>query len=183
MRAKYIKNEALTYDGSQLHSLYALKEHGIQGDSAVAFLGPCDVAVERMVDVVDVLHNDKIFSHNMLHFIVEMFGVDLRTMVYVQRLLVCILYEVLLPCPGIRRDGDDLYIKDQKLTVSIATASPVSSLVHLGVNVRSDGTPVKTIGLADLGRIPYSVGGRVLRNLVQEIQEIELACCKVEGVK
>jgi hypothetical protein len=39
------------------------------------------------------------------------------------------------------RSGDDLYIADEKLTVSIATASITSEKMHLGINVTTSGTP------------------------------------------
>ena len=42
------------------------------------------------------------------------------------------------------RKGDDLFLGEGKLSVSIATASPVSTLIHLGVNEDASGAPVTT---------------------------------------
>jgi hypothetical protein len=42
-----------TYDGRQLSSLWAFRRFGLQGDSIVAFAGPCRVAGEALVDVAD----------------------------------------------------------------------------------------------------------------------------------
>jgi hypothetical protein len=54
------------------------------------------------------------------------------------------------------RSGDDLYIADEKLTVSIATASITSEKMHLGINVTTSGTPkgVAITSLTSLGIEP-----------------------------
>ncbi|MCL5046252.1 MAG: DUF366 family protein, partial [Actinobacteria bacterium] len=46
--------EFIKYDGRQLSSLWAFRNFGIQGDSIVAFRGPCHVELTEMVDLADV---------------------------------------------------------------------------------------------------------------------------------
>ena len=75
------------YTGRELRSHFALHAFGIQGDAAVAFVGPCHVDLEHMVDLEDVLAGDSISSPLMLHAIVEHFGLELREGVLRQRLL------------------------------------------------------------------------------------------------
>jgi len=175
----------ILYDGSQLASLWAYKNFRLQGDSIIAFLGPCDVQIEEMVDQEDVLDGAFIYSENMVHFIIEHFDMDLEKAITRQRLFVAILRDVLLElgAPGeIRREGDDLYLSDRKASVSIATLSPVSSLIHTAINISSNNTPVKTIGLTDLAIAPETLARRVLEQYRNEIGSIKMARCKVRGV-
>ncbi|MCL0063341.1 DUF366 family protein, partial [Peptococcaceae bacterium] len=76
MIGKYI-DKRINYDGTQLRSLWAFRQFGIQGDSIISFRGKCDVPLSNMADVLDVLNKDSIFSEDMLHFIVEHFDMDL----------------------------------------------------------------------------------------------------------
>ncbi|MDD4239045.1 MAG: DUF366 family protein, partial [Desulfotomaculaceae bacterium] len=70
--------ETITYNGTQLSSHWAFRSMGLLGDSIVSFQGPCRVMLAEMVDLEDVRKNAPIFSHNMLHFIVEHFDMDLE---------------------------------------------------------------------------------------------------------
>ena len=45
------------------------------------------------------------------------------------------------------RNGDDLMIEGRKLSVSIATKSITSVLIHTGLNILSEGAPVAACGL------------------------------------
>ena len=180
----------LTYDGTQLASHWIYKNTGVMGDAAVAFRGGCDVKIDSMVDLADVLDNKSIFSHEMLHFIAEFFEDDLSKVIAWQRLFICIIKEVieeLNPGAKILRKGDDLFIKDEsgglrKLTVSIATKSAVSCLMHTGVNIRSDGTPVPAAGLNDLGIDPLDAAGLILDNFAGESESMKKARSKVRPV-
>ena len=185
MLAKFI-SEPIKYTGEQLQSLWALKQFGLQGDSIVAFIGPCDVSAAAMVDIVDRESGLKIYSPKMLHFIVEHFDMDLEKTVFRQRLLVCLLKDELnrrLGKETIERRGDDLFDGEYKLSVSIATLSPVSTLIHVGVNIETEGTPVLTKGLKDYRIEPKELAGQILQKYVQEMESIKLARCKVKGVK
>ena len=157
----------------------------MQGDSIVAFTGPCRVELTEMVDQEDVRAGAAIFSELMLHFIVEHFDLDLEKTVTRQRLLIAIIKDTIteLSGPGLRRQGDDLYLDERKLSVSIATLSPVSTVIHTGLNLSSRNTPVPTVSLPELGIDPRQLGELVLQRYQQEINSIRLARCKVRGVQ
>lgn len=143
------------------------------------------MALTEMVDLEDVLAKDHIFSHDMLHFIVEHFDMDLEKTVVRQRLLVAIIKEELEKhgVMDIHRDGDDLFRQANKLSVSIATLSPVSTLIHTGLNISSIDTPVPTVSLVELGITDFLQFGReVAEAYCAEISGIRAARCKVRGV-
>jgi len=180
----YWHEQPVTYDGTQLSSLYAYKNYSIQGDSVIGFRGNCHVRVEEMVDLADVKEAAYIYSTDMVHFIIEIFVLDLEKAIYKQRLFVTIVKETIeeyVPAPIIR-NGDDLYIDDKKLSVSIATLSPVSSMIHFGINVSSLNTPVPTLGLEDLGINPSEFANAIMKRFVDELDSIYMAKCKVRGV-
>ena len=70
-----------------------------------------------------------------------------------QRLLVMIFREVLFE-KGIvsKREGDDIFVENRKLSISIASASLSSMKIHFALNLEDKGTPddVETIGLFDI---------------------------------
>lgn len=173
------------YNGSQLHSLWALRNCGLQGDSIVSFIGPCRVTPGNMVDQADVLKGSKIQSQRMLHFIVEHFDTDLDRAILRQRLLVTIAREKInhrLKGDIVQRWGDDLYDGDAKLSVSIATVTPVSSLIHLGINIVAKGAPVKAKGLSEYRIDPKELAEAVMSQYVLEMENVAQARCKVKGV-
>ena len=184
MKYFLVENET-AYDGTQLCSLWAYRNFGLQGDSITAFIGPCKVTLEKMVDMADVLAGDYIFSEKMLHFIVEHFEMDLEKTITRQRLLMALIGESITIETGtsVERKGDDLFLADRKLSVSIATLSPVSTLIHTGLNLSSINTPVPTVSLPELGidNISEFAAG-ILKNYVAEINGIKMARCKVRGV-
>ena len=152
MRSKFI-DEEIKYIGSQLAPHWIYKNFKIQGDAIVAFIGECEVKLTEMVDIEDVINNEPIYSKYMLSFISEQYGIGLTEGVFRQRLLMCIIKE-LLEEKGIfvTRKGDDLIIDGGKLSVSIATKSTTSILIHTGLNILSEGAPVKASGLtSELG--------------------------------
>lgn len=174
-------DESITYDGSQLRPHWILERFGIADDAIVAFLGPCDVDFGHMIDVEDRLASSRIASKYMLHFIIEHFDSGLDVAVLRQRLLMARMAQCLNRRMGalvVRRDGSDLYDGDRKLTVSIATASPVSMLIHAGINVISEGTPVPTRGLADYDIDPREFGQEMLLAYAGEIASARHARCK-----
>jgi hypothetical protein len=189
MKCEWIE-QTLPYTGDALTNHWIYRNFGILGDAVVAFTGPCDVKVEAMVDLEDVLNNDAIYSSNMLHFVLELFGPTLREGVLVQRLLTAILQQKLndrLGSHALERHGDDLfYDKTQKLSVSICTLSPTSILIHCGLNVSSANTPVPAVGLtSELGMSyeeiqHFAVG--TMYALADEWKDIRMACCKVKAV-
>ena len=184
MQTKYFKNE-IKYTGTQLAPHWIYKNFKIQGDAIVAFLGECEVKLTEMVDIEDVINNEPIYSKSMLSFITEQFNVNLTEGVFRQRLLICIIKEV-LEKRGFKpiRSGDDIYIDDKKLTVSIATKSLTSILIHTGINIISEGAPVKAIGLKSDLKIDNieNFANEVMNRYSEEIDDIIKATTKVRGV-
>ena len=184
MKYKLIENE-IKYEGYQLAPHWIYKNFKIQGDAIVGFVGECEVKLTEMVDIEDVINNEPIYSKNMLSFITEQFNVELVEGVFRQRLLICQIKEA-LGRRGIkvRRSGDDLFVDDKKLTVSIATKSMTSILIHTGININSDGAPVRACGLEnDLGITDIEdFANEIMKNYVDELEDIVLASTKVRGV-
>ena len=150
----------------------------------VAFAGPCDVLPEKMVDLVDRNEGKKIRSEEMLHFIVEFFGKDLVQTILLQRLLVSLAQqEIMFRTKNfLIRSGNDLFDGESKLSVSIATASPVSTLIHFGINISSKNTPVKTRGLSDYGIDPQGFAKSMMETFKHEVETVETARSKVKAV-
>ncbi len=184
MHTKLIEKE-IKYIGSQLAPHWIYKNFKLQGDAIVAFIGECEVALTEMVDIEDVINNEPIYSKSMLSFITEQFNVNLVEGVFRQRLLICIIKE-LLEARGIFvvRNGDDLMIDGRKLSVSIATKSTTSILIHTGLNILSEGAPVKASGLtSELGISDIKEFAlEVMKRYSEELEDINLASTKVRGV-
>ena len=184
MKTKFIDDE-IKYIGSQLAPHWIYKNFKLQGDAIVAFVGECKVNLTEMVDIEDVINNEPIYSKSMLSFITEQFGISLSEGVFRQRLLMCIIKE-LLEKRGVfvLRNGDDLIIDGKKLSVSIATKSITSVLIHTGLNIISEGAPVKASGLtSDLGISDIKTFATdVMKMYSDELEDIKSACTKVRGV-
>jgi len=183
---KYL-DKTIAYEGSQIRSLWAFRNFGLQGDSIISFRGPCRVELPDMVDIEDVREKSAIFSTDMLHFIVEHFDLDLEKTIIRQRLLIALIKDIISHRVSVKlvRLGDDLYLENRKLSVSIATLTPVSTKIHTGLNVSSRETPVPAVGLLDLGFDDTEVrkiGEEVSKKYAEEYEDIKLARCKVRGV-
>lgn len=185
MKAKFL-SVMEKYDGAQLVSLRNYLKHGLLGDSVVAWIGPCDVALDHMVDGEDLVAGAEIRGGSMLHFIVEKFDSSLLAAVGLQRLLASIVRDELAAggAQGLVREGDDIYSSDRrKLSISIATQSPVSSLIHFAVNISNEGTPVKTLSLGDLKVEPKAFAEKIMSKFCAEVDSIVEATHKVRWVK
>ncbi len=184
MKTKFIEEE-IKYIGSQLAPHWIYKNFKIQGDAIVAFIGECEVKLTEMVDIEDVINNEPIYSKSMLSFISEQFGIGLTEGVLRQRLLMSIIKE-LLEEKGVFvvRNGDDLMITGRKLSVSIATKSITSVLIHTGLNILSEGAPVAASGLqSELGISDIKdFALEVMKRYSEELEDIVLASTKVRGV-
>jgi hypothetical protein len=183
MGVKFSEQER-AYTGAELRPHFLLTQLGFEGSGVVAFRGACRVETDHLVDWGDRLANDRIEARSMVHFLGEFFGLGLREGVLLQRLLMALMAETLEERLGkpVRRSGDDLFIADRKLTVSIVTASPVSVLLHAGVNIDPAGAPVPAIGLAELDVDARAWAGDVLQRLQKEWESLEWACTKVRPV-
>jgi hypothetical protein len=185
MNGRYITEE-IAYTGAELTSHWAYRNFDLLGDSIVGFQGACDVPTERMVDLADVKADAPIRSDRMLHLIVEHFGTDLERTVLRQRILLCIILELLntkIRDAAVVRRGDDLFLDDAKLSVSIAAKTPVSCMIHVGLNVLTTGTPVRTVGLSDLGMDPEHLAETVIRCYIEEMEGVRRSQCKVRGIR
>lgn len=187
MKYKWIEKE-FKYDGTQLRSLFAYLEYSLMGDSIVAWQGACDIPFEHMVDGEDFLARSEIRSNLMLHFIVEKFSSPLFSGVLMQRLLAGLALEIvreLAPqeAKNFRREGDDIFCLDRKLSISIATVSPVSSLIHFAVNVTNENTPVKTCALSDYSILSRDFAEALMKKFCAEIESVQEATQKVHWVK
>jgi len=177
--------EPLPYTGQELRPHFLLTKLGLRGPALGAFIGPCSVKTEHLVDWEDRLAGDRIEARSMVHFLGEFFGQSLKEGVLLQRLLMATIGEVLNERrPGsVLRRGDDLFHGDRKLSVSIVTASPVSLLLHTGINIDPQGAPVPAIGLPELGiSDPKAFAEGILARFHAEAESMEWACAKVRPV-
>ena len=176
--------EKIKYIGKELSPHWIYKKFNRMGDSICAFLGEVEVKLTEMVDIEDVIDNSPIYSKEMLNFIVEIFEIPLTQAVYIQRLLITTIKEE-LENRGffIKRNGDDLFFEDGKLTVSIATKSITSTLIHTGINIKSEGAPIKVSALNDMGIFDIeNFAKTIMEKFNNEIEDIKLATTKVRGV-
>lgn len=188
MHIQWLKQNTC-YDGTQLRPHWIYEQIDRVGDACVAWVGPAQVSLDHMVDVEDVKAAAPIASPKMLHFLGEFFHMPLFSAVVLQRLFILLLKEELHSrgVGALKREGDDLYWeakqeKRQKLSVSIATLSPVSALLHVGVNVETHGTPVPTAGLSDWEIDPKSLAEKLLAQFQQEYSSLQRASWKVRPV-
>lgn len=185
MKTRYLE-KAFAYDGTQLRPLFAYLDHGVHGDSMIAWTGPCDVSFAHMIDGEDLREKSAIRGGEMLHFIAEIFDRELFAGVALQRLTASIVADVLreraaakLAGVALRRDGDDVFWGDRKFSISIASRSAVSVQVHFAVNVRNEGTPVPTCALEDFGLDARTFGEEILKRVSAEYDSILAATRKV----
>ncbi|MFT4842680.1 MAG: hypothetical protein ACJA0V_002939 [Planctomycetota bacterium] len=177
-------DQTVAYDGSQLRAHWLLDRFGLVGDAVVAFRGPCNVIREEVADLED-LDGPGIAANDMVHFVWESFTTtDLLLAVHRQRLFAAQVREVvqqLAPSSELSRTGDDLYVGGGKLSISIATVSPVSALMHFAVNAQPGGAPVAIATLQELGVEPSAFARAVLERISDEQASIESARAKVRA--
>ena len=186
MQRVVVTDRQIQYTGDQLRSLWIHETFGIAGDAIAAFAGPCNVPTEALVDTEDRRAGETIKAALMLHFIIEHFADTLPCAVLRQRLLIAIIKDLLQETgkmPEITRKGDDIFCGDKKLTVSIATISPVSTLIHAGVNIDAGGAPVAACGLQDFGIDHFRLAEVTADAYVEEISSADFARTKVRSVR
>jgi hypothetical protein len=175
--------DPIPYDGSQMAAHWARRRFGLKGDCMVIFFGSCDVTPRHMIDLEDREAGARIVSPRMLHAIVEHFDPDLERIVLRQRLLVALARDAVeARCARrLRRVDSDLFDGPAKLTVSIASAGPVSAKIHLGINIDPPGPEagVPTIGLTQLRVEPAAVAQDLLRGYPEEIRTLAVDRAKV----
>ena len=188
MKYKWISKK-MKYDGTQLRPLFAYEEYHLLGDSVISWQGPCDISFEQMKDLEDVIALSSIRGANMLHFIVEVFHQNLFSGVTFQRLIAAIIKDVIneiLSAKKIRplliRQGDDLYSKDKKLSISIASQSILATQIHFALNITNEGTPVKTVSLQDFNIEPKMISVMIMKRICDEFSTIVEATKKVRSL-
>jgi uncharacterized protein len=175
----------IKYTGEQLKPLTNYLQHGLLGNSAVAWLGACDVSTEHMIDGEDLRAKETIAADEMVHFVIELFDVDLKAGVLLQRLMAEMVKTYLQKnskspaAQKLIRTGDDLYFEKKKLNISIATLSANSCLLHFAVNSQKTGAPVSILSLDDLGVKPDVFAKDILQLLQSEVVDVLEASQKV----
>lgn len=174
----------MAYDGSQLHHAFAYEQADKLGATICYFRGSADVK-EHLVDLEDSLADDFIKSEEMWHFIIEIPEATITEMVVWQRLFISMCIDMLKEeCKDKRiiRRGDDIWVGLRKLSVSIATLSRFSGLIHIGINIKvGEGCPVGAIGLNDFteeGRTEI-FGQDMAFAFVKEYNDVKEATFKV----
>jgi hypothetical protein len=181
LKTHHCADRKILYDGRQLAPHWIYREFDLKGDAMVAFSGPADVSLDHMVDLEDVKKKAPIGSPLMLHFLAEWFHDSLESAILMQHLFVCEIYEALLErgLPGLHRRGNDIYYGGKKFSVSIATKSLVSVLMHTAVNIETDGTPVPTSGLREMGIDPDAFAKEILERFARDYDVWRTARVKV----
>ena len=180
-------SDELLYDGSQL-SYDWVTSHSDSPNSIISFSGPCDIKKKFMVDLEDLKNDCLIQSDNMLHFIIKHNSFSFPHIVFMQRLFISIIKEVLENmCPvTFLRSGDDIYVNSNKLNISVATIDKkeTSGLVHAAVNITSHGTPsdIDTISLDELNISAGSLRDAVVNKYTDEWKDILYSAKKVKHV-
>ncbi|MBR2069526.1 MAG: DUF366 family protein [Candidatus Gastranaerophilales bacterium] len=182
MQTLFIEKE-IRYTGSELRPHWIYENFHILGDAIAAFVGEVDVKLDEMVDLEDVINNEPIYSKKMLNFIIEQFDINLYGMVFAQRLFISIIKEVLEEYNvKTKRNGDDLFFDNRKLSVSIATKSINSCLIHTGLNIIKEGAPINASDLSEMGITDVKeLANKIMNKYKTEIEDIKLATYKVRG--
>lgn len=182
MKFEFLNHSDL-YDGTQMRALKNYLVHGILGNSCVAWVGPCQVSSAEMIDGEDLRAQESICGSKMLHFVFELYDQNLFAGVCLQRLFADhVRLGILQLTEGrcvLERQGDDLYWNQRKLSISIATKTINSVLIHFAVNVSNAGTPVPTCALDDFQVEAKPLFAMVSASFAKEFTSIQEATWKV----
>lgn len=185
----FLSEQTRDYTGEELRSLFNYEVYRQKGDSIVAFIGKMDLK-DKMIDMEDVIEGDYIYSPKAVNFIVELFHKNIETTVLYQRLLMQIITDCICEFAYFKnkvvREGDDIYYVDKgdkyKMSVSIATVSPISGLIHTGINIDvDDKIPVPAYGLGNID--VKDLIQEIIMRFIEEYTSINCATCKVRTVR
>ena len=104
-------DNVLFYNGSQLSDEW-IRQYSQDDHVILSFSGPCHVDDKYMVDLQDLEDKCSIMSERMLHFIIKHTSFPLPHIVFVQRLFIARIQNILLESfdqPAMR-SGDDLFV-------------------------------------------------------------------------
>lgn len=184
LKYKVLKKE-IPYTGRELSSHWIYNNFNLQGNAIVAFMGPAEVR-EHLVDMADRKRRQYIRSSLMLHFIYEYFDLDLEKTILREMLLIGLISQEINKISKryvVEQRGNDLYVKGRKLSVAIATLTPVSCMFHIGLNIADSCAPVKVIGLNELSISPRPFAEKILRLYNLTLEAVKVARAKVRGVQ
>jgi len=85
-------------------------------------------------------------------------------------------------CSELERRGNDLFFHGRKLSISVATTSATSALIHLGLNVIAEGAPVPAADLAEMGIEPRALALEMMPRYAAEMASLASAQRKVRRV-
>lgn len=186
----FFDEEIYKYDGTQMQPLRNYLKFGLMGDSCVSWIGPCSISFDKMLDGEDLRAQSSIAGDQMLHFVFELFDIHLSAAVAWQRLVADIVRSEIINCASIReefsknlkRDGDDIFLGNKKLSISIAAPSINSNLVHFAINIVNTGTPVETAALVEFNIEAKHFAKNLLNKFSKEWLSIKEACVKIKSV-
>lgn len=185
MRSKFIK-EDLNFTGEQFSSLFAYDSFNLLGDSIIAFIGACDVSIKEIADLELAKSGKKTFyCPKMLHFLAEHFEVDMEKAIFRSLLLLNIIKDLInekLDKYLIKRVGTELFENDSRIAFSLASSSPVSSLIYVGVALvpAEEG---KGKGLEGYGIEPVAFANEVMDRYTKEAERITQLRCRTRWVE
>lgn len=177
--------ENIKYTGKELSPHWILSKFKIFGDAIVSFVGEVEVPIDNMVDVEDRINVEPIYAKSMLNFIIEHFDYSIKEIALAQIVLIQSIREVFLDDYNIdlKRDGDDLFFGGRKLSVSIATKSIVSGLIHTALNIDCTGAPVKASDINEIGiKDVKTLAQKIMKRYSTNIENVNFAITKVRGV-
>ena len=182
---KLFCEKTIKYTGKELSPHWIMTNFELYGDSIVSFVGEVEVPIDNMVDIEDRINNEPIYAKSMLNFIIEHFDFSIKEIALAQIILIQSIREVFLDDYNIilKRDGDDLFWDGRKLSVSIATKSIVSGLIHTAVNIDKTGAPVKASDTKEIGiENIKELAQKIMKKYVDNIEKVKYATTKVRGV-
>ena len=184
MNELFVEKE-IKYTGKELSPHWILSNFKLFGDSVVSFVGEVEVPIDNMVDVEDRINVEPIYAKSMLNFIVEHFDYSIKEIALAQLLLIHSIKEVFQDDYKIdlKREGDDLFYNGKKLSVSIATKSIVSGLIHTALNIDCTGAPVSASDLKEIGiNDVKTLAKKIMKKYSDNINNVNFAITKVKGV-
>ena len=178
--------EKIKFTGEQLLSHWAYKNYDLLGDSIVSFIGSCEIEQKYLVSLDHFKKKSSIYSENMLHFVIEHFDLDLEKAILRQKLLVAIVKDKLnhrLGSDVFQRWGNDIYDGDAKLTVSTVVETPVSTKIHMGINISAKSVPAKAKGLDEYSIDPLDIAQSVMDQYRLDMRRISERIAKSRKIE